>query len=54
MHIKPYLGNRIGSGKSGFAVNRGAVKRGFTVLNSLFNVLRIAPNVLNCLVKKYK
>ena len=31
MHIKPYLGGEIGRGKSGFAVNRGAVNRGFTV-----------------------
>ena len=31
MHIKPYLGEEIGRGKSGFAVNRGAVDRGFTV-----------------------
>ena len=32
MHIEPYLGLNIGvCGKSGFAENRGAVNRGFTV-----------------------
>ena len=31
MHIEPYLVEEIGSGKSGFAVNRDAVNRGFTV-----------------------
>ena len=32
MHIKPYLGEEIGCGKSGFAVNRDAANQGFTVV----------------------
>ena len=40
MHIKPYLGEEIGHGKSGFAVNRGVVNRGFT-LPELRNVTHI-------------
>ena len=35
MHIKPYLGEEIGRGKSGFAANRGAVNRGFTVVSTV-------------------
>ena len=45
MHIKPYLGEEIGRGKSGFAVNRGAVNRGFTVLlfpTSVLNILVVS------------
>ena len=35
MYNKPYLGEEINHGKSGFAVNRGAVNRGFTVHNNI-------------------
>ena len=42
MHIKPYLGEEIGHGKSGFAVNRGAVNRGFTVVK--FNSTQISAS----------
>ena len=33
MQIEPNLGEETGRGKSRFAVNRGAVNRGFTVLS---------------------
>ena len=35
MHIKPYLGEEIGRGKSGFAVNRGTVNRYYVVLSTM-------------------
>ena len=44
MHIKPYLREEIGRSKSGFAVNRGVVNRGFT-LPELRNVTHIRTYV---------
>ena len=37
MQIKPFLEEEIGRGKSGFAVNRDAVNRGFTVYSTNFS-----------------
>ena len=35
MYIKPYSGEEIGRGKSGFAVNWGVVHRGFTYMEHM-------------------
>ena len=46
MYIKPYLREESGRGKSGFAVNRGAVNRGFTVLTFLWESSTEIPSTM--------
>ena len=36
--VSEYWGNVFGCGKSGFTVNRGAVNRGFTVLEKILEL----------------
>ena len=51
MHIKPYLGEEIGRGKSGFAVNWDAVNWGFTVRENPAYNLKICCLYLTARVK---
>ena len=50
MHIKPHLGEEIGCGKSGFAVNQGAVNQGFTIYCYVYHrywFILVRPATLN-------
>ena len=49
MHIKPNLGEEIGRGKSGFAVNRGFTKFIFTAHCSVLIRARALVAILFCL-----
>ena len=50
MHVKPYLGEGNVRGKSGFTVNRSAVNRGFTVVDSSTVVVG-SSSLYNCLIR---